>query len=780
MMTLKVFVALLPPLPLQLRNLVDPKKICRRLSNGSYTEEIEQRKKEPWICGCSSEGLSCVGDLTARSPQNAAVIVLTVYCYEWSVVSESIALSGSAPHWLRRPVWVEGAMWENFGEWDIGEASGEEVQPDDGEIQEAESSLREGLSLNYEEARALLGRLEYHRGNVEAALRVFDASQHAASLILEAIYLKAMSLQKLGRAFEAAQECKSILDAVEKMFRHGIPDVLVEIKLQETVSKAVELLPELWKQAGQYHEALASYRRALFGQWNLGEECCVRIQKRFAVLLLYGGVEAGSPCLAAQTEGSFVPKNNLEEAILLLMILLKKWYVGRIQWDSSLVDHFTFALSQCSQTSLLARHFEEILPGIYPRRDRWYTLALCHSGADQDEDALNLLRKCLNKYENPGDLRALLLAAKICSKDYFLASEGLHYARSVVINGQRADRHLKHVGLQFLGTCLGMKAKAALSEQERSCLQAEALSSLEEAILLDGHNSELFFDLGLQYAQQRNINGAIRCTKTFLDATGGAMLKGWRLLILLLSAQRRYLEAEVVTDAALDEISKWEQGPLLRIKAKIKVAESLPMDAIDVYKCLACSSSSPKNPLVPSKQYTDSASLLITYGSFPSNILTFGSTDLWIGNDKVNEFEVWQDLAVLYSSLSLWNDAEVCVEKAVSLDPYSASTFHIKGSLHEARSETQAALSCYRNALAIDPDHVPSKVSLGALLWSGGSRPLAIAKSFLLDALKLEPTNHMAWHYLGMVHRDDGRLSDAADCFLAAAMLEESDPVESF
>lgn len=84
---------------------------------------------------------------------------------------------------------------------------------------------------NIQEARALLGRLEYQRGNVEGALRVFDGidlqaaiqrlqptlsdkpsrkgrtrsesqnavSQHAASLVLEAIYLKAKSLQKLGR-----------------------------------------------------------------------------------------------------------------------------------------------------------------------------------------------------------------------------------------------------------------------------------------------------------------------------------------------------------------------------------------------------------------------------------------------------------------------------------------------------------------------------------------------------------------------------------------------------
>lgn len=76
-----------------------------------------------------------------------------------------------------------------------------------------------------QEARALLGRLEYQRGNVEAALGVFegidleDAIQRlqscstekihkksglsgphlGANLVLEAIYLKTKSLQKLNR-----------------------------------------------------------------------------------------------------------------------------------------------------------------------------------------------------------------------------------------------------------------------------------------------------------------------------------------------------------------------------------------------------------------------------------------------------------------------------------------------------------------------------------------------------------------------------------------------------
>ncbi|ONK67630.1 uncharacterized protein A4U43_C05F2070 [Asparagus officinalis] len=670
-------------------------------------------------------------------------------------------------------------------------ASEVEAKLDEGDIQEAESSLREGLALNFEEARALLGRLEYQRGNVEAALRVFDGidlqaaiqrlqpspekpppsrrsrsrsesltsisqSQHAAGLVLEAIYLKAVSLQKLGKITEAAQECKSVLDAVEKMFQNGIPDATTDSKLQDTVTKAVEFLPELWKQAGKFQEALTSYRRALLSHWNLDNDCCARIQKRFAVLLLHGGIEAGSPSLAAQTDGAFVPKNNLEEAILLLMILLRKWQLGKIQWDPSVMEHLTFALSLCGQTSTLARHFEELLPGTFPRYDRWNSLALCYRGAGQDIDALNLLRKSLSKLESPDDIMALLLAAKICSEDCFLASEGVEYARRALSNCQAADEHLKSVSLHLLGLCLGKQAKAASSDQERSRLKADALKSLDKAITLDRHNPDLIFDLGLEYAENRNTNAALRCAKEFIDATGGSVSKGWRLLALVLSAQQRYSEAQVVIDAALDETAKWEQGELLRIKAKLKVAQSSPMDAVEAYRLLLA--------LVQARRKTFGSQR-----SIPQ-----------VDDDKFREFEVWQGLASLYSSLSYWKDAEICLDKARALKPYSAATQHTEGVIHEARGDIKQALLAYNNSLSMELDYVPCKVSIGALLWKMGSKSLPVGRGFLSDALRLEPTNRMAWYHLGMIHRDEGRLADAADCFQAASMLEESNPVESF
>ncbi|KAL0329553.1 UNVERIFIED_CONTAM: protein NPG1 [Sesamum radiatum] len=503
---------------------------------------------------------------------------------------------------------------------------------------------------------------------------ITSVPQNASSVVLEAIYLKAKSLQKLGKLTEAAEECKRVLDAVEKIFSDGIPDVWIENKLQETVSRAVEILPELWKLAGCYSEAVSAYRRALLSQWNVDNECCARIQKAFAVFLLYGGIEVGPPNSAVQTEGSYVPKTNLEEAILLLMIILRKCY-------------------------------------------------------------LDLLRKSLHQHEEPDDIMSSLLAAKICSENVYLAAEGVKYANRVIANAHGSNAHLKGAGLRMLGLCLGKQAKTSSSDFERSRLQSEALKSLDSALALEPKNSNLIFELGLQYAEHRNLDAALRYAKQYLDATGGSMIRGWRLLALVLSAQQRFSEAEVVTDAALDETSKWDQGPLLRMKAKLKVSQSQHKDAIETYRYLLAlvqAQRKSSGPLATVPQMED---------------------------DNVNEYEVWHGLAKLYSSLSHWKDAEVLSMK---------------------KGHTGEALASYINGLLLEPRYVPCKILLGAVLSKMGSKMLPVARTLLSDALRIEPTNSMAWYHLGMVHKEDGRIADAVDCFQAAYMLQESEPIESF
>lgn len=389
-----------------------------------------------------------------------------------------------------------------------------------------------------------------------------------------------------GDHVEAAEECRSVLDAVEKIFDQGIADFLVDSKLQETVSHAVELLPELWKQAGNHKEAMYAYRRALLSQWNLDNDCCARIQKAFAVFLLYCGVEVGPPSLAVQIDGSYVPRNNLEEAILLLVILMRKFYLGKIIWDPSVIEHLTFALSLCNQTSVLAKQLEEIMPGVMHRTERWKALALCYSGAGQSRTALNILRKLLHKHEDPNDTMSLLLAAKLCCENLFLAAEGVQYARRAIANSHGQSEHLKGVGLRMLGLCLGKQAKVSSSDLERSRLQSEALKSLDSALVYEKENPDLILELGVHYAEHRNLAAAVRYANKYIGATGGSIVKGWKFLALVYSAQRHYSEAEVVTSVALDQTARWEQGPLLRMKAKLKISQSLHTDAIETYRDL--------------------------------------------------------------------------------------------------------------------------------------------------------------------------------------------------
>lgn len=100
--------------------------------------------------------------------------------------------------------------------------------------------------------------------------------------------------------------------------------------------------------------------------------------------------------------------------------------------------------------------------------------------------------------------------------------------------------------------------------------------------------------------------------------------------------------------------------------------------------------------------------------------------------------------------------------------------------MFEGRGETQEALGTYVAALLVEPSYVPCKILIGSLMSKMGSEALPVARSLLSDALRIDPTNRKAWYYLGMVHRDDGRIADATDCFQAASMLEESNPIESF
>ncbi|OWM70503.1 hypothetical protein CDL15_Pgr011979 [Punica granatum] len=672
-----------------------------------------------------------------------------------------------------------------------------EVEPkvDTSNIEEAESSLRESGYLNYEEARALLGRLEYQKGNIEAALHVFEGidiaavtpkmrisiarkyensrrrsqseaaplmSMHAVSLLFEAIFLKAKSLERLGRFSEAAKTCKIILDTVESALPEGLPEsFMTDCKLQETLNKVVESLPELWKLSGDFQEAILSYRKGLLYHWNLDVETKAKIEKEFAIFLLYSGVEASPPNLRWQIDSSFVPRNNIEEAVLLLVILLRKFSLGRMKWDPSILDHLTFALSVSGGSRALAHQVEELLPGILERNDMYCILALCYYGEGEDIVALNLLKNMLDNQENPDCAFVLLLASKICGENAFSVEQGIDYAQKVIKKLTGGCAQKASVANCMLGLLLSAKSLLVSSDLERISCTSRALEAFEAAErLMTERDPIVVYHLSIENAEQRKLDLALYYAKQLLKLEAGSSVRVYVLLARILSAQKRFSDAETVINAALDQMGKWDQGELLRTKAKLQIAQGQLKKAIETYsRLLAILQVQAKN------------------SGLAKNLHKSGGL-----RDRSLEMETWNDLAGVYTSLSQWRDAEACLVKSKAISPFSASRLHNTGLLYQARGQYKDALKSFQEALNLEPNHVQSLVSMARVLKQLGTQSMSVVRSLLTDALRLDRTNASAWYNLGLLYKADPEASalEAAECFEAATLLEESAPIEPF
>ncbi|MCL7027882.1 hypothetical protein MKW94_003749 [Papaver nudicaule] len=662
---------------------------------------------------------------------------------------------------------------------------------EDSQVDDVESTLKEALSLNYEEARALLGRLEFQRGNFDAALQVFQGintrsitprmseaiagrprrkkgrsksenfqvglmSMHSVSLLLEAILLKAKSLDALGCSKDAAKECRIILDTVESALPNGMLEGIAEdCKLQDVFHKALELLPKIWKQAGFLDEAIIDYRRALTKPWNLNPQKKAEMQKDLAAILLHGGVEASLPH-HLQMWGPTTPKNNTGEALLLLFILMRKMVCQEIVWDPEVMDHLAFALSISGKLEFLADHFEQVLPGVYSRSERWYFLSLCYAAAGQDEVALNLLKKVLGPSESKNEphLPSLMLGAKLCGQNPKHATLGLDYARRAIEVTNHKNEHLMWRVHQLLGVCYGVSARVCVSDSERYGLQNDSLKSLSEAAMIESEDPEIMFNVGLENAVQRNLNAALESAKKYSDTIGGSSVRGWKLLALVISAEQRFEDAETIVDLALDDCGRRDELELLRLKAVLQIAQEQPRLAIATYRSLLGLIQAQKD-------------------------LQTNNFDQVMADANL-EVEAWQDLANIYTKYESWPNAEICANKSKSIKFYSPKSWHATGMLFEAQSLYKEALVAFSLSLSIDPDYVPSMVSTASVLRKLGKKSLPIAKSFLMNALRLEPTNHEAWLTLGFVSKMEGSLDQAADFFQAAHELQQSAPAQNY
>ncbi|EEC74700.1 hypothetical protein OsI_10410 [Oryza sativa Indica Group] len=570
-----------------------------------------------------------------------------------------------------------------------------ESTPDDNQVSEVESDLRETLSLNYEEARALLGRLEHQRGNFDAALQV----------------LQGIDIRSLMPRMTTA-----IADSVKP---RGPP------RSRKKTSQVNGMLMHMSMHSGNSKP------------WE--KNCYSNFTQEF---------DQHKPA---------TPRNNMEEAILLLLILTKKLALQEIKWDPDLVNHLMFALSLSGHYEILASHLEMLLPGTYNRSERWYILALCYSAAGMDDSALNIIRNGFNVLERKGKphIPSLLLGAKLCCKNPKRASEGIKFADKAMKSFRKHDFHFVSVVNHLLGVCYGPFARSSTSHAEKLRLQDEALRLLQDAAAMAKYSPEIMYSLAWENAMQRKLNAAVESATECVEMVMGSLVSAWKLLILVLSAQQNLKEAEAVANIAIDEAEKEDQMGILRLKAHIQASRGQFKSAVESFRSLLA--------IIQAKK------------------------EIWKQTpyDKVKslqnlEMEAWLDLASIYTKLESWHDSNVCLDKAKSISSFSPKCCHVRGLILQAQSLHQEALTAFSLSLSIDPDYVPSMVCMAGILTILGGKSLSIARTFLRNALRLEPTSHQAWLRLGLVLKSEGSLLEAADCFQAAYELQELSPIQDF
>ncbi|GAQ82534.1 tetratricopeptide repeat containing protein [Klebsormidium nitens] len=629
----------------------------------------------------------------------------------------------------------------------------------EGKLDEAEQLLRAALQAEpqNQEASALLGETLFRKGDAQGALPYLESldisalgshipptpiplesstprprvrrsktpepsapsdvsSSHRAAVLTSALVTRAKALDGLERPREAVDVLKSLLAAVPSVWNRAS---------RKSVQKAVLLLGDLYCKLGEESRAVEVYREVLAREPGvLSGHTAREVKKKLAGLLLQGGEGA-----VLQQHGGATPA---DEAIKLLL------QVQTEEWEAGVHEQLVGALNSTGRFELLAEVLESVKPGVFTRPERWYNLGLAHLAAGNGEKALMVLRMAAK--ETTGNVPLLVAAGRACAMTG-CSEEGVRYAEEAVhfTEGQSSD--LRGQALHVLGVNLGLQARSSRSDAERSALQNRAVETLKDAVAAAPGDFAPRYDLAVQLAEGRRLRPAMEHIAVALEASNGAHCDSWRLLALLLSAEQRFAAAEEVLAAALDAApGGGRRAALLRTLASVQRAGGSEKQALG------------------------------TLAKVLGLVKTGG---------PAAEAGVLSELAEANVALKEWENAEEFAKRAKALEPYHAGAWYVTGLVLEAQRRSEEAMAAYETAAVADPADVRSLVRI-ASLYRESPAAAPVVRSLLNQALQQDPMNHEAWHGLGLVQKADGSLSEAADSFQTAMVLQATVPAAPF
>ncbi|XP_028687525.2 tetratricopeptide repeat protein 7A isoform X2 [Macaca mulatta] len=419
--------------------------------------------------------------------------------------------------------------------------------------------------------------------------------------------------------------------------------------------------------------------------------------------------------------------------------------------------------------------------------------------------AVSLLRECVKL--RPSDPTVPLMAAKVCIGSLHWLEEAERFAMMVISLGEEAGEFLPK-GYLALGLTYSLQATDATLKSKQDELHRKALQTLERAQQLAPGDPQVILYVSLQLALVRQISSAMEQLQEALKVCKDDA-HALHLLALLFSAQKHHQHALDVVNMAITEHPenfnlmftkvKLEQalkGPeeaLVTCRQMLRLWQTLysfsQLGGLEkdgsLGEGLTMKKQSGMHLTLPDAHDADSGSRrassiaasrleeAMSELTMPSSVLKQGPMQLWTTLEQI-----WLQAAELFMEQKHLKEAGFCIQEAAGLFPTSHSVLYMRGRLAEVKGSLEEAKQLYKEALTVNPDGVRIMHSLGLMLSRLGHKSLA--QKVLRDAVERQSTCHEAWQGLGEVLQAQGQNEAAVDCFLTALELEASSPVLPF
>nr|XP_035977549.1 tetratricopeptide repeat protein 7A isoform X2 [Halichoerus grypus] len=477
----------------------------------------------------------------------------------------------------------------------------------------------------------------------------------------------------------------------------------------------------------------------------------------------------------------YCPKDNIEEALLLLLIsesmATRDVVLSRapeqeedravsLRNAAAIYDLLSITLGRRGQYVMLSECLERAMKFAFEEFHLWYQVALSMVACGKSAYAVSLLRECMKL--RPSDPTVPLMAAKVCIGSLHWLQEAERFAMVVIGLGEEAGEFLAK-GYLALGLTYSLQATDATLKSKQDELHRKALQTLERAQQLAPGDPQVILYVSLQLALVRQISSAMEQLQEALKVCRDDA-NALHLLALLFSAQKHYQHALDVVNMAITEYPEnfkgLEKDGSLGEGVTLKKQSGMHLTLPDAHDA---DSGSRRASSIAASRLEEAMSEL----TVPSSVLKQGPMQLWTTLEQI-----WLQAAELFMEQRHLKEAGFCIQEAAGLFPTSHSVLYMRGRLAEMKGSLEEAKQLYKEALTVNPDGVRIMHSLGLMLSRLGHKSLA--QKVLRDAVERQSTCHEAWQGLGEVLQAQGHSEAAVDCFLTALELEASSPVLPF